>query len=419
MMAVEHSVMSDDLLRQIIGVGQVDLLIGVPQFDDAPTAAAAVAAVRAAFRTQFPRQRAALLHAGGADATLAAAVSDAWGAAGPSARGGLRTTHLITARGAIREPGGSGASVILAAADLLRAAAVVILDPDAADLTPERVAALAAPLGDARIDLLAPLYARPADEGLLVTQMLRPLTRALFGTDLREPLLPEFGCSGRFTSHCVQTAADLSPAIVQSHYWLAAEALAGTFTVRQQLLGSHRQTRRAARAGLPALFQEIVGAAFLVLDRHDQQWLSRHAVADTVPAPLEAMQADPAAGTRALASFAADVGNLAEILTRILSPDVHTALRAATAAEGGPRLPATLWAELVSEFLLAHHHAVMLREHVVQALLPLYVARTGSFLAEHAGGDATALDGALDALCHDFERFKPRIIERWTSPAVR
>jgi hypothetical protein len=71
------------------------------------------------------------------------------------------------------------------------------------------------------------------------------------------------------------------------------------------------------------------------------------------------------------------------------------------------------------EFLLAHHHAVMLREHVIQALLPLYIARTGTFLIDHAASDPATLDAALESLCQDFERFKPRIIERWTKPAVR
>jgi hypothetical protein len=418
-MAVEHSVMSDDLLRQIIGVGRVDLLVGVPQFDDGETAAAVIGAVRAAFRSRFPRQRAALLHAGNEDAALAAAIREAWDAAEPSVRGGLRTTHLITTRGATPEADGAGARVILAAAELLQASAVVVLDSESGDVTPDRVATLATPLTDTAVDLLAPLYTRPADQGLLVSQLLRPLTRALFARDLREPLLPEFGCSGRFVTHCMQTNTDITRAIWRSHYWIAAEVMTTTFGLRQQQLGPRPQPRRAASATGPTLLQDVIGSVFLVLDRHDRNWLARPATIDEVPAPTDAMQLDTGAASRALASFATDLGNLDEILTRILPADVHAALRQASTADGGPRLPAGLWAEVAMEFLLAHHHVVMRREHIIQALLPLYIARTGTFLIEHGTNGPALLDAELELLCRHFEHFKPRIVERWAQPAER
>ena len=421
-MAAEHQLMTDDLLRQIIGAGQVDLLVGVPRIDRAEEAPGLLRAVRACFRTHFPRQRAALLYAG-ADGTgdTTALVQRIWNEKDATIRASLRTTHLMTAAVPSLEHDAGAARLILAAADLLQADTVVMLDPDAAEVTPDRLALLTTPIRNGKVDLLAPVYARSVDEGLLVTQLLRPLTRALYGRDLREPLVPEFGCSARFASHCAQLDADLIRAQWSTHYWIAAEALAGPFTVQQAALGPRRTPPARPGAGLPSLFQQVVSSAFSSIAAHAEVWMGRTGV-EAVPGarPTDAVRAEPGrGGQRPPESFATDVRNLHEILQRILSPEVLGALHASAGADAGAGLPGSLWADIVGEFLLAHFHAVMLREHTVQALMPLYIARTGTFLAEHTPSPPEAVVTALDALCADFERIKPRVIDRWAKPAVR
>ena len=73
----------------------------------------------------------------------------------------------------------------------------------------------------------------------------------------------------------------------------------------------------------------------------------------------------------------------------------------------------------VAEFLLAHRHYVILLDHVVQALLPLYLARAGTFLLDHATSPSGDVDAAVESLCERFELIRPRIVERWSQPAVR
>lgn len=414
----ESHLMTDDLLRQIIGVGRVDLLIGVAGIDTAEDAAAVVRGVRACFRTQFPRQRTALLHAHGPEGAAVAPLVNQYWAEEIAVRGGLRTTHLMTTAMPWPELDGAAVRVILAAADLLQARAVVVLDPEAGDITPERIAVLAAPLRD-EVDLLAPAHPRPAGEGMLVTQLVRPLTRAVYGRDLREPLVPEFGASGRFATHCTQLDFNVSREQWRTHYWIAAEALAGPFTVRQHALGSRRASASLARAGLRRVFHQVVSSMFSSIEANSGVWLAR-APASTVTsvdvgiAPPETAQD----GAGMLESFAADVTNLDEILRRILTPETHAALNAAAAA-AAPRLPDDLWAALVAEFLLAHRHYVILLDHIVQALLPLYIARAGTFLLEQAASPPETVEAAVESLCERFEQIRPRIVDRWSQPPVR
>lgn len=420
-MVVEHNLMTDDLLRQIIAVGRVDLLVGAPPIDHPGDAADLVRAVRACFRTHFPRLRVALLHVDQSRPPGVPSLVHRFWEEEPL-RGGLRTTHLMTTTMSPGDDHSTSARVILAAADLLQATAVVVLAPEAGDPSPERIAKLAAPLRDGEVDFLAPVHPRAADTGLLVTQLLRPLTRALYGYDLREPLVPEFGASARLANYCSGLDFEIDRGRWQTHYWISAEALAQRFVIKQLPLGPRRTVASRTSAGLPAVFQRVLTSTFLSIEATSDAWRERP-VMDAEPA-APAGELEPGIeisnGEAMLDTFEQDVHNLNEILNRILSPDTHRALKDAAAGhDARAGLPGPLWATIVGECLLAHHHNIILREHTVQALLPLYLARTGTFLREHAASPPGDLETALQELCEEFEKIKPRIIDRWTKPALR
>src|SRR5262245_43505752 len=62
----EHeSSLSDALLRQLIAVGQVDILVGLPTLNNAATILDVVRAVNACFTTDFLRARTVLIHSDG------------------------------------------------------------------------------------------------------------------------------------------------------------------------------------------------------------------------------------------------------------------------------------------------------------------------------------------------------------------
>lgn len=427
-MTVADSLISDELLRKLVGVGHVDLLVGVPTRNHADTITGVIGAVEASFRTYFPRQRTVLINSdsGSTDDTVALVQSCCVDHARTvSASLGLRSTHRISApyHGI---PGKANiVQVMFAAADLLQATAIVILDPDVVDVTPQRVAALAAPIRDDGFDLVAPGYRRQPVEGLLVTQLLRPLVRATYGYRVREPLLWEFGCSGPFAAHCADQLAWDSETVQQGvNLWLTGTALVGGFKVGQARFGSRHLRSGSPRPSLPDVFRQVVASAFAMIDTHAEHWRPRTQV-DDVPdvgtlvdsAPTELGAPDAA---RLLESFSDDVHNLDEILRRILTPGTFSALTsAADPLAAGIRLPDALWASIVGEFLVASHRGVMLRDHIIQALLPLYVARTGAFLLDHADSTPDAVEAALESLCVHFERARVHIVDRWTEPAER
>ena len=81
----EGSILTDDFLRELMNVGEVDILIGVPTFNDAKTVGQVVQAVRAGLLKYFPRHRSVIINADGGskdgtqDLVRAASISDSAG----------------------------------------------------------------------------------------------------------------------------------------------------------------------------------------------------------------------------------------------------------------------------------------------------------------------------------------------------
>lgn len=420
----QDSLLSDALLRDLMAVGQVDVFVGLPTLNNASTFVDVAQTVHEALARYFPRDRTVLMtvDGGSTDATLALARDFVPGGAGTSAPStSLRTTHRITAA-AHGSPGKGGAlRQLLAAADLTQARTVAVLDAGVTSVAPEWVAGLIAPIRNQQFDYVVPVYARHPLDGPLVTQLLRPLVRAAYGRRVQEPLATEFGCSSAFLSHCLeQDVWETDLARHGINVWITGTALSGNFKTAQTPVGPHRAAP-GPLAGFQETFLQVVGSTFASLEQRAAHWLPRVGsevvpIIGTLHEPRDA--ATIVDGRRLAENFATDLQNLQAVLQPILEPLTLSALHRVATARDAFTYPDELWASTVYEFLDAHRRSVMRRDHIIQALMPLYLGRTGSFLIQHAAAESASTNEALESLCLQFEQLKPSLIERWhrTSP---
>ncbi|HQZ40624.1 MAG TPA: glycosyltransferase [Vicinamibacterales bacterium] len=423
----EASLLPDEFVQQLMAVGQVDVLVGIPTLDNAATIAEVIKVVHRGFATYFPRDRTVLINSdGGSKDETRSIVRDLSldDTDTLTVTHGLRTTHRISTPYHGVPGKGSALRQIFAAADLLQARAVAVLDPDVTTVTPDWIGALLAPVRQQAFDFVAPIYTRHPLEGPLVTQLIRPLMRAAYGWQVAEPQAAEFGCSGRFASHCLDEAVwDTSLAQYGIDIWTTGEALTEGFSCCQAALGPRTLAASTTRPGLSETFGQVIGSLFLCLEEHPSRWLARTGsqalpVAGRPPTPSTASLTG-LDGERLLQSFGTNLRDLRTVLQAILVPETQDAL--SKASESGVsqlRFPDDLWAATVYQFLAAHHGGVMRREHVTQALLPLYLGRAGAFAMQHAHQAPEEIDVALESLAVAFERSKPYLVERWhqTSP---
>jgi hypothetical protein len=414
------SLLSDELVRRLIGVGQVDIVVGVPTLNHAETITATLDVIDQGLMRYFPRARTVVIGAdGGSSDGTVEIVANGTGAAVAARASGLRTRHRIGAsyRGI---PGRASAiRLIFTATDLLQAQAVVICDPDDAGLASEWIGALLQPVITQSIDVVAGAHRRHPLEGLLVTQLIRPLMRAVYGRHFDQPLLGAFACSRRFAAGCLSHDVwDRSPIREAIEVWLAGTAMTGVYQAGQVALGRFQASRRPG-PGLQAVFPPVVGALFDTLDQHAGIWIAHDRAAlgpvigldGTPPADLVA----PALDSSGLgAAFQQDVRDLRPVLEDILAPDTFAALSTiADASKGVVEYDDDSWVATVCDFVAAHHRGVMDRTHIVQALMPLYLGRVASFIGEQAESSITDIEQRLERLSRQFEDRRQYLIDRW------
>lgn len=416
----EESFLSDEFLRQLINVGEIDILVGLPTHNNAKTVGSVIQAVQAGLLKSFPRERAAIINADGgsrdgtSELVAAASIDDVRRAGNLHT---LRTLHSITTNYPGGPAGAPAFRTILAAADLLRARACVLVSPDSTNMEPDWIARLLQPVYRDDADLVSPLYRRNRFDGLLMTNLLYPMTRALYGWKIREPYASEFGFSGRLASQFLSREVwnDESWRTGPEMYFTLA-AISGGFRLHQSFLGTKVLSERSAADLVPAL-RQTVGVLFSSLEPNFSLWSTR---TGSQPLPTSGPDAeftlDPLRVNRKRLRdmFAAGVAELEPVFRSILSPATLAELqRIAALDEEELRYSAELWVHTVYEFAASYHKSVIARDHIIQALAPLFRGRVFTFLMENRNSSAQEVVNNVESLCLEFERRKPYLLQLW------
>lgn len=419
-MPSETSTLSDDFVRELINVGEVDILVAVPTYNDARTVGQVVQAVRAGLLQYFPRERAVIINADGGsrdgtqDLVRAASISDL--SVTPDVHA-LRTLHSISTHYEGGPASGLALRTILAAADLLQAKACAVVAPDSTTVEPDWIDRLLGPLLHDSRDLVLPVYRRHKFEGLLIRNLIYPMTRAIFKCPIREPYPSDFAFSGqlggRFLSQDIWTQEH---GLNGTELWLVLSALVEKSKITQSFLGTKTRSETAP-ADLVKAMRESAGVLFASLETNFSKWSESR---DALEAPCNGCQATVSFEHSRLnrkrlhQMFAFGVSELEPVFLSILSPPTHDELkRLAKLPEENFSYPDDLWVRTVYEFAASYHKAVIGRDHIVQALVPLFRGRAFTFLTENRDAEADEVESNIESLCQTFERERPYLLETW------
>jgi len=414
--------LSDDFLRQLINVGEVDILVGLPTHNNAKTVGSIIHTVRDGILRSFPRERVVIINADGGsrDGTpeliTGVSIDDVRRASSVYA---LRTLHSISTKYASTPHTGVALRTILAASELLRAKTCIVISPESEGVTPDSIPNLVRPTYYDGFDLVSPAYRRHKFDGLLMTNLLYPMVRALYGKKIREAYMPDFGLSGRLGSKFLeQNRWDDAIGDNGAELRLTLAAVRGGFRICQSFLGEKDPVERRAADLVPAL-RNTVGVFFSSLEPDFDVW-------STVSSPQEVptigtepgLRLDPLRVNRKRLRdmFVSGVAELESVFQMILSPPTLAELkRIGGSREDEFRYPVELWVRTVYEFAAAYQKSVINRDHIIQALAPLFRGRALTFVVENRNGSASDVEKNIERLCLEFERLKPYLLEIWNA----
>jgi glucosylglycerate synthase len=417
----DQTFLSDDFLRQLINVGEVDILVGLPTHNNAKTIGSIVEKIQGGILNEFPRERTVIINADGGsrDGTPELVTGISIDDMRPASKvHALRTLHSISTRYASSPESGVALRTILAAAELLRAKACIVISPESRNLEPDWLSKLLRPIYRDGFDLVTPTYRRHKFEGLLMTNLLYPMIRALYGVRIREAYTPEFGFSSRLGSQFLgQNGWSDGSAGTGGELRFTLAAIRGGYRVCQSFLGVKEHIERRA-ADLVPTFRQTVGVLFTALHSDFPIWstVSGSRAVPTMGSEQEVLLESVRVNRKRLREmFSTGVAELESVFQSILSSATLAELQRIAGTGEDFHYPAELWVRTVYEFAASYQKSVISRDHILQAMAPLFRGRVFTFLNDNRNASASEVENNIEGLCLEFERLKPYLLEMWKS----
>ncbi len=410
-----------EIQDKIDEIKESDILVGIPSYNNARTIGHVVRAVQAGLTKYFPDKKAILVNSdgGSTDGTMEVVhnttIDD---------QQSILFHHRVEPFFKIATPyhgipgKGSAFRTIFEIADALNIKACAVVDSDLRSITPEWIELLIKPVMENGFDYVAPLYYRHKYDGTITNSIIYPITRALYGKQIRQPIGGDFGFSGKLAKfYLTKNVWDTDVAKYGIDIWMTTTALANSFKCCQSFLGAKIHDPKDPGADLSAMLFQVVGATFDLMDVYADVWMKSktsekiQTFGFTYDVGLEPVSVNI---IRMLEKFRLGVRDLKDIWKIFLPNEtIDFLLDARSLPKNKFHIPDEVWAEIIYSSAIAAHKKELNKEHLLKSLTPLYIGRTASFIIETWESDASAVEEKIEKLCMVFEEKKSLLIEKW------
>jgi hypothetical protein len=306
---------------------------------------------------------------------------------------------------------------VFAMAEKLQARGCCIVASKFETVTPGWIWQLAQPLFEGQADLVLPHYARRKFEGLLNNGVVAPLTRALYGKRVNNPMGPDCAISQRL----IQTMLETKGGGNRRHPLasLTSTALCENLQVAEVHFGA-RIYPPTDWTGMSSVLADVLSPVLLDMERNAPCW-QRTRVSAAVRAIGEPRAVAEDTGvldtTRMIESFQLGNRELQEIWGLVLPPSTSFDLqKLAHLPVEQFRMSDELWVRIVYDFALAHRLRTISRDHLLRSMTPLYLGWVASYAHDLKVSGAASPEQRLERLSLAYEASKSYLVSRWRWP---
>lgn len=417
---MESIIERKEIKEKLKEIKSVDILVGVPSYNNANTIDNVIRAIHAGFKKYFPDMKTLIVNSDGnsKDGTQEVVENTT-----------LEDSTLILLKHRVSTlnkisfsyngiPGkGSAFKAIFEVANQLNAKYCAVVDSDLRSITPEWIELLIKPQMEG-FDFVAPLYLRHKFDGTITNSIIYPLTRTLYGKKIRQPIGGEFGFSKRLAEfYLKQNVWETNVARFGIDIWMTTNAIANNFKVCQAFLGAKIHSPKDPSADLTSMFYQVISSTFDLMINYYNIWKDIKKIEDVptfgfkfsvglepVNVNLENMYQKYIMGTK----------ELLEIWEIFLKEDTINFLKNSIKLSLNDfYFPDETWVEIVYSFAIAYKNKIINREHLLKSLIPLYLGKTGSFVKENLNSNAEEVEIKIENLCKLFEEKKEQLINNW------
>jgi glycosyltransferase involved in cell wall biosynthesis len=412
-MGDSRTVLDPEVIRKCHEIGNADILVGIPSFRNADTIAHVARTAAEGMVRYFPGLKPVLLNSDGGsqdhtpEVFLSTPVPEGvWKIATPYK--GL--------------PGkGSAFHAIFEIASRLRTRICIVVDSDLKSITPEWIRLLGEPVWKNSYGFVAPYYIRHKYDGTITNNLAYPLTRALYGRRIRQPIGGDFGFTGSLAllfSHMDVWKTDIAKFGID--IWMTTMAVTEGFRVCQSAMGLKIHNVKDPGSDLASMYTQVASTIFYLMGENEVKWMGVKSSTDTrvfgdiryeEPSDIEINVEN------LIDHFRGDYGRFVNTWEQVLDPAnmLEVAYARQSASSGSVIFPEKLWAKIVYDFAVAYNFNcdIPCRE-IVLAMVPLYCARTAAFARQTENMTNMEAEQLVQLQADEFELLKPYLVSKWS-----
>lgn len=400
---------------------EADIIVGIPSFNNARTIGHVVRAVQAGLARYFPDKKVVLINSDGGstdgtiDVVQKAAIEDFHSIFVSHKQEFLKITTPYQGI-----PGkGSAFRAIFEVAKTLNVKACAVVDSDLRSITPEWIDLLLRPVMDLGYDYVAPSYLRHKYDGTITNSIIYPMTRALYGKRIRQPIGGDFAFSGKLADfYLTKDVWDTDVARYGIDIWMTTTAVANSFKVCQSFLGAKIHDPKDPGTDLSAMLFQVISAAFDLMEAYHDVWKN---IKVSEPVPTfgfvyeVGLEPVPVNIEKMIDMFRLGTKELSDIWKTFMPEDLRGFVcnELSESSKEIFHMPDDIWVQIIYAFALAYHNKKINKEHLLKSLTPLYIGRVASFIIETWNSRAPEVDEKIERLCVSFENKKDELINEW------
>lgn len=393
------------------GIKTADVIVGIPSYNEADCIPFVTEQAAIGLKTYFGDYSSVLINCdnNSQDDTRGAFLS---------VDTGIPKIYLSTPEG-VKGKGNNFRNLFYKAVDL-GAKAIVVVDADLRSITPRWIKNLGEPLLQ-DYGYVAPIYIRHKYDGTITNHIAYPISRALYGRRIRQPIGGDFGFSGKMAQIYVES--DLWDEYVSLYgidIWMTTLAINSNYPVAQAFLGApkiHRAKDPASSLG--PMFVHVISTIFRMMTSFQDVWeevqwskptpIFGFGLGETdMPPPVEVNE------NKLYDGFVEGFKKHESLYKDILSVDVFRKIKEIAGLSYEQfELPSNLWAKVVYDFAIGFKLNKIPQVQLVESFVPIYFGRTGSYVRSTQGIQLRVVEDYIEEQCLVFEETKPYLLERW------
>jgi glucosylglycerate synthase len=302
----------------------------------------------------------------------------------------------------------------------LEAKTVVVVDADLKSITPEWIKHLGEPLFEG-FSYVAPLYVRHKYDGTITNGIAYPMTRALYGRRVRQPIGGDFGFSGDLADvYLMSKTWSQAVANFGIDIWMTTLAINQKVQICQAFMGRPKIHRTKDPGGdLGPMFRQVVGTIFAMMKEFESFWtevkysrptaIYGFGLGEVEMPPKVEVDTD-----NLLHQFHSGFDKFSHIWKEILTADAYRKLHEIKGLkEIEFNFPTDLWARVLFDTAVSYRDVSIEPDEIMDSLIPLYFGRTLSFVKRTKKMSIKQAEDAIENDCETFEMTKPYLLQRW------